>query len=106
VRAARQVSEPAHSDLISDRAADWAAVLWPSFLSACGASLLFFAAVDPDLLRDANGLFAELDSKAGNALGFFFWTVAFVASALSVYLVRSRREREREGRAGPERLRQ
>ena len=100
--AARQANEPLRSDLLAGRAADWAAVLWPSFLAACGASLLFFAAVDPELLRDANGLLAGLERPAGYALGFFFfWAVTFVASALSVYLVRSRREREQG--EGPDR---
>ena len=68
-------------------------VLWPSFLAACGASLLFFAAVDPALLRDAGPrLFAGLEPEAGYALGFlFFWGVGAVASALSIYLIRTAR---------------
>ena len=75
------------------RGLDVALVLWPSFLAACGASLLFFAAVDPALLRDAGPrLFAGLEREAGYALGFlFFWGVGAVASALSVYLIRSAR---------------
>jgi hypothetical protein len=75
------------------RGLDVALVLWPSFLAACGASLLFFAAVDPALLRDAGPrLFAGLEREAGYALGFlFFWGVGAVASALSVYLIRTAR---------------
>jgi hypothetical protein len=67
-------------------------ILWPSFLSACIASVLFFAAVDPELLRDAGPrLFADLDRETGYALGFFFfWVVAAIASALSVWLIASR----------------
>ena len=43
------------------RGLDIALVLWPSFLAACVASVLFFAAVDPALLRDAGPrLFAGL----------------------------------------------
>jgi len=63
-------------------------VLWPSFLAACVASGLFFAAVDPELLRDAGPrVFAHIDRQAGYALGFlFFWGTAAVASALSVFL--------------------
>ena len=58
----------------SERAMDVGLVLWPSFLAACGASMLFFAAVDPALLRDAGPrLFANLDREAGYALGFFFF---------------------------------
>ena len=80
---------------------DVALVLWPSFLASCAASLLFFAAVDPALLRDAGPrLFAGLDREAGYALGFmFFWAVGAIASALSVYLIRT--ERASRGTAGP-----
>jgi len=72
---------------------DLALVLWPSFLASCFASLLFFAVVDPMLLRDAGPkLFANLDREAGYALGFFFfWVVGAVASGLSVYLIRTAR---------------
>ncbi|HEV2230168.1 MAG TPA: hypothetical protein VGR86_14575 [Steroidobacteraceae bacterium] len=78
-------------------------VLWPSFLAACAASLLFFAAVDPALLKDAGPrLFADLDREAGYVLGFiFFWVISAVASALSVYLVRTERGRRRSAGSGP-----
>jgi hypothetical protein len=83
------------------RGLDVALVLWPSFLAACAASLLFFAAVDPALLRDAGPrLLADLDREACYALGFFFfWGVGALASALSVYLIRTERSDAR--RAGP-----
>ena len=57
------------------RGLDVALVLWPSFLGACVASVLFFAVVDPAMLRDAGPrLFAGLERDAGYALGFlFFW---------------------------------
>jgi hypothetical protein len=85
---------------MSERAADVAAVLWPAFLSACLASLLFFAAVDPEWLRDASPLFAGLGREAGYALGFFFFfAVALCASALSVYLIRSSRREQRRREA-------
>ncbi len=72
---------------------DIALVLWPSFLAAALASLLFFAAVDPQLLRDAGPrVFEGLDREEGYALGFFFfWGVGAVASATSVYLIRTAR---------------
>lgn len=78
-------------------------VLWPSFLAACAASLLFFAAVDPALLRDAGPhLFADLDREAGYALGFmFFWVIAALASALSVYLIRTERRVGRNAGSEP-----
>ncbi len=67
-------------------------VLWPSFLAASAASVLFFAAVDPELLRDAGPrVFVNLDRETGYALGFFFfWATGACASALSVWLIASR----------------
>jgi hypothetical protein len=66
-------------------------VSWCSFLVAGVASMLFFAAVDPQLLRDAGPrIFDNLSREAGYALGFFFfWALAASAAALSVYMVRS-----------------
>ncbi len=87
------------------RGLDVALVLWPSFLAACGASLLFFAAVDPALLRDAGPrLFAGLDRESGYALGFlFFWAIGSAASAVSVYLIRTARAAPRAAKAPEER---
>ena len=97
--------EPPPVSRRSQRALDVALVLWPAFLAACAASLLFFAAVDPALLRDAGPrLLDGLDREAGYALGFlFFWAVGAVASTLSVYLIRTahRRERPAAPRPGP-----
>jgi hypothetical protein len=75
------------------RGLDVALVLWPSFLAACVASVLFFAAVDPALLRDAGPrLFAGLERDAGYALGFlFFWAIGALASTISIYLIRTAR---------------
>jgi hypothetical protein len=66
-------------------------VSWSSFLAAGLASMLFFAAVDPQLLRDAGPrIFDNLSREEGYALGFFFlWALAACAAALSVYMVRS-----------------
>lgn len=68
-------------------------ILWPSFLAACLASLLFFAAVDPLLLRDAGPtMFQRIDRESGYALGFvFFWLVSSCASGLSLLLMRTPR---------------
>ncbi len=87
------------------RGLDVALILWPSFLAACAASLLFFAAVDPLLLRDAGPrLFAGLEREAGYALGFlFFWGVGAIASAISVYLIRTGRAAEGAASARHER---
>jgi hypothetical protein len=86
------------------RGLDVALVLWPSFLAACGGSLLFFAAVDPALLRDAGPrLFAGLEREAGYALGFLlFWGIGALASSLSVYLIRTARAEPRSAGASEE----
>jgi hypothetical protein len=80
----------------AEHALNVALVLWPSFLAACGASLVFFAAVDPALLRNAGPrLLAGLDREGGYAVGFlFFWAVGAIASTLSVYLIRTARSRQ------------
>jgi hypothetical protein len=72
---------------------DIALVVWPSFLAAGAASVLFFAVVDPQILRDAGPrIFDNLNREAGYALGFFFfWMMAALACALSVYMIRSAR---------------
>jgi hypothetical protein len=74
-----------------------ALVLWPSFLAASVASLLFFAAVDPQLLRNAGPrIFDNLSREAGYALGFFFfWAFAALASGLSVFMIRTARREDR-----------
>ena len=71
-------------------------VSWSSFLAAGLASMLFFAAVDSQLLRDAGPrIFDNLSREAGYALGFFFfWALAASAAALSVYMVRSAGRRD------------
>jgi hypothetical protein len=71
-------------------------VAWSSFLAAGVASMLFFAAVDPQLLRDAGPrIFDNLSREAGYALGFFFlWALAAGAAGLSVYMVRSAGRRD------------
>jgi hypothetical protein len=75
---------------------DAALVSWCSFLAAGVGSMLFFAAVDPLLLRDAGPpILNNLSREAGYALGFFFfWALAAGAAALSVYMVRSAGRRD------------
>jgi hypothetical protein len=70
---------------------DVAMVLWPSFLAAAVQTMVFFAIFDPNDLGDGTAL-AELISShnAGYALGFFFfWAFTTLASALTVYLIRT-----------------
>ena len=77
--------------------------MWPSFLAACAASLLFFAAVDPLLLREAGPrAFGNIDRESGYALGFlFFWVVAALASGTSVFLIRTAHSISSSGDAPP-----
>jgi hypothetical protein len=67
-----------------------AAVLWPSFLAASLATMLFFAFVDPELLAEATSPPLEVSRLTGYAIGFFFfWVITLVSSAVSVYLVQT-----------------
>jgi hypothetical protein len=67
-----------------------AAVLWPSFLAASLATMVFFAFFDPAELSFAMTTPMELSRMHGYGIGFvFFWFVTCVSSAVSVFLVRS-----------------
>ena len=73
------------------RRQDVGAVLWPSFLSAAGASVLCFAFVDPLLFdlapESASPVLARM---TGYAAGFFLlWLTAACASLITLYLVRT-----------------
>lgn len=64
-------------------------VLWPAFLVAAVAELLFFAVFDPADLH-LFGTPVDLDRLPVYTLGFFFfWATTSVASALTVFLQRS-----------------
>jgi hypothetical protein len=80
------------------RAENIAAILWPSFLAACIATVIFFGQIDPlDLYAIATPT-AEFSSLTGYAIGFFFfWTICTLSSLLSVFLIRT--SRRRDGRA-------
>lgn len=57
-------------------------ILWPSFLAAGVAEVLFFTAFDPEAF--------ELGRLAGYSIGFFgFWALAAGSSALTCFLQRS-----------------
>ncbi len=78
----------------SRSAQDIAAVLWPGFLAACAGTLFFFAFFDPLLFGEAQPELRWLSNRmAGYALGFFFfWSIATLASALTLFLVRTAHE--------------
>lgn len=70
------------------------AVLWPAFLAAGVASLLFFSGIDPETLRLQTLPEWEIGRTAGYSIGFLmFWAVAAASSALTVLLVRPPRRR-------------
>ena len=64
-------------------------VLWPAFLVAAVAELLFFAAFDPADLH-LFGVPVDVDRMPVYTVGFFlFWAATSAASALTVFLQRS-----------------
>lgn len=67
----------------------WGAILWPSFVAAGLASMVFFAFVDPLRLRDLTFPQHALSRELGYTLGFFmFWAVTAASSAVTWYLLR------------------
>jgi hypothetical protein len=79
------------------RAQAIAAVIWPSFLAAAFATMLFFAFVDPADIELASGPLPGGSRMTGYGLGFFFfWLIALISSALSVFLLRTARRSSRD----------
>jgi len=67
----------------------WGAILWPSFVAAGLASMVFFAFVDPLRLRNISFPQHALSREVGYTLGFFmFWAVTAAASTVTGYLLR------------------
>jgi hypothetical protein len=80
---------PAHPEL----RIDIGIVVWVSFLTACIATMVFFAFFDPLLLANDDVPPRWLrDRMTGYAVGFFFcfWLVSGLASALTAVLIESR----------------
>jgi hypothetical protein len=64
-------------------------VLWPSFLIACAAELLFFSIFDPTDLH-LFGVPVEAERMPVYTVGFFaFWAIGAISSGLTVFLSRS-----------------
>lgn len=62
-------------------------VLWPSFLTAGVATMVFFANIDPLTLRAQTLPDWEISREAGYTIGFFmFWFVCAGSSALTLFL--------------------
>jgi hypothetical protein len=69
---------------------------WASFLTACIASVLFFAVFDPARLARASDWPLELSRMGGYALlFFFFWAIGIGAASMTLVLMR----REHRGRS-------
>mgnify|MGYP003507827774 FL=1 len=65
------------------------AVLWPSFFSACVATMVFFAFIDPLQLRDISFPGIEISRMAGYSIAFFmFWAAAASACLFTWILLR------------------
>lgn len=61
------------------------AVLWPSFLAAGVATVLFFTAFDPHALGMALGV-GSVDRLGAYTIGFFcFWILTASSSAFTCY---------------------
>ena len=64
------------------------AILWPSFLTAGVATILFFTAFDPQLVMLAGG-FEPISRLGGYSIGFFlFWLLTSSTCALTCYFQR------------------
>ncbi|HMM46533.1 MAG TPA: hypothetical protein PKC12_00950 [Thiobacillaceae bacterium] len=64
-------------------------VLWPSFLAALAAEVVFAALVDPTQLSYRGEALIE-DRVAAYTIAFFaFWLIGMLSSALTCYFQRS-----------------
>lgn len=63
------------------------AILWPSFFAAGIATMVFFAFVDPLLLRDWTFPEIELSREAGYTIGFFMFWLATASSSLFTWIL-------------------
>lgn len=64
------------------------AILWPSFLTAGVATVLFFTAFDPKLML-IDTRFADLSRIGAYTIGFFlFWALTATSCTLTCYFQR------------------
>jgi hypothetical protein len=63
-------------------------VMWPSFIIASAATIIFFTLFDPTELATIGG-FPELTRTGGYTIGFFsFWLLTSISSAMTCYFRR------------------
>ncbi len=87
-------SAPARRESVYPPRRAWliGACLWPGFLAAGLATMLFFSGIDPETLRVQTLPDWDISRTAGYSIGFLmFWAVASFSSALSVLLARAPR---------------
>ena len=68
-------------------------VLWCSFLAASGATMVVFALLDPQAMHGGEPPAWWTTRLTVYALGFFFfWLIAALASALTLFMARTEHE--------------
>ena len=63
------------------------AILWPSFFAACVAAMVFFAFVDPLMLRDQTFPDLPMTRPMGYSIGFFVFWLATASSSLFTWIL-------------------
>jgi len=63
------------------------AILWPSFFAAGVATMVFFAFVDPLMLRDLTFPEFEISREAGYTIGFFMFWACTASSSLFTWIL-------------------
>ena len=63
------------------------AILWPSFVAAGVATMVFFAYVDPIVLRDMTFPALPVSREFGYTIGFFAFWLATSASSLFTWIL-------------------
>ena len=80
---------------LSTRARRIGVVVWCSFLTACGATMVLFGLFDPDRLFEAAPWW--FGTRLGAyAVGFFFlWALGACSAMLAVYMAQTERASDR-----------
>ena len=66
-------------------------VMWPSFITASAATIIFFTLFDPTDLAMIGG-FPQLTRTGGYTIGFFsFWLLTSISCAMTCYFRRPMR---------------
>jgi len=63
------------------------AILWPSFFSACIATMVFFAFIDPLQLRDITFPGLDISREAGYSIAFFMFWLATASACLFTWIL-------------------